>query len=524
MGFNPKLFAAAFMTSQAKSINQRLKDAADYKEEQEELARNNIGLYKTRKMQPQQRLRLAQTLRDMGASKETIFAYANSGAGALTEAVRTLQGAKQTAGLSGNEQLPAATINLMLDSGDEFRDIAAEPDMSIEKFLKKTSGLYQDLMANESEEGKKDPTVHEGNWLRAAFGFDAKARAKQALREKYVFEDMTVQELNDIARTEDLQQVVPNVFASIKAVPQAVSTTERISILKNFSDYVDDQVDAYIADLQKSETRGTIDIMDLQTRLKTSGSDLRKDFEREQLPRYLDGIGSPLTESLVLSARYGLDPEVKQEIEKEKEVEQIVDESKALESTELKTQLDALDQQSLALNYPEAPRYDYEGPTGGIEEAEAFYNFVLQNDLEKEVKDGQSVVIVDEGKYQVLTEDKINNVKKEIEDYNTELGDITPLAKTLKDVGTFIKNLGSDEMGVGRTINDVITNQTKKLSLVAGAFVTINERKAAQALLDDLTNNLDTIGDYLNNNPDKLSEFRKDPSAFLKKYNLVKEE
>ena len=201
-----------------------------------------------------------------------------------------------------------------------------------------------------------------------------------------------------------------------------------------------------------------------------------------------------------------------------------MDESKALESTELKTQLDALDQQSLALNYPEAPRYDYEGPTGGIEEAEAFYNFVLQNDLEKEVKDGQSVVIVDEGKYQVLTEDKINNVKKEIEDYNTELGDITPLAKTLKDVGTFIKNLGSDEMGVGRTINDVITNQTKKLSLVAGAFVTINERKAAQALLDDLTNNLDTIGDYLNNNPDKLSEFRKDPSAFLKKYNLVKEE
>ena len=98
MGFNAKAFATAFLNSQADSNNQRLDDARKYKEEQEDLARNNIGLYKKRKQQMMMRIQQANAMQQMGASKAQIMAYANSGPGALQGAYSALMVAQTANG------------------------------------------------------------------------------------------------------------------------------------------------------------------------------------------------------------------------------------------------------------------------------------------------------------------------------------------------------------------------------------------------------------------------------------------
>ena len=169
MGFNAKAFATAFLNSQADSINQRLDDARKYKEEQEDLARNNIGLYKKRKQQMMMRIQQANAMQQMGASKAQIMAYANSGPGALQGAYRALMVA-QTA--NGGNKLHPDVVTQIMGSAEEFAGVEG----SYEDFIRKTSGLYGDLMNSETED-KTDPAVQQGNWFMASMGFGAKDRA-----------------------------------------------------------------------------------------------------------------------------------------------------------------------------------------------------------------------------------------------------------------------------------------------------------------------------------------------------------
>ena len=165
MGFNAKAFATAFLNSQADSINQRLDDARKYKEEQEDLARNNIGLYKKRKQQMMMRIQQANAMQQMGASKAQIMAYANSGPGALQGAYRALMVA-QTA--NGGNKLHPDVVTQIMGSAEEFAGVEG----SYEDFIRKTSGLYGDLMNSETED-KTDPAVQQGNWFMASMGFGA---------------------------------------------------------------------------------------------------------------------------------------------------------------------------------------------------------------------------------------------------------------------------------------------------------------------------------------------------------------
>lgn len=507
MGFNAKAFATAFLNSQATSINERLADAKKYKEEQEELARQNIGLYKKRKQQMMMRVRMGKAMKDWGASHAQVLAYANSGAGALQEAYKALMTARTAAGISGDRKLHQTTVDAILGTADAFTD----DKTTIENFMAKTSGIYKDLMDTETDD-KSDPSIQEGNWMLAAMGYGAKDRAKRTLREKQIFEDMTVQGLNDLARTEDIQQILPGAMSSLKVIPQNITASERNRIVDDFNAWATEHFKSIsteeLKELEKKyPNKNTSQIFE---DLQLVGSDIFNEERKTVLADYLGNIGDPFTESLVLRSIMMLGDDEQTTTEKEVKVE--VDD--ALE--EMPSEIDELDQQSLALNYPEAPIYNYDGPKGGIEELESFMEFVKQNNLEAELKEGQSVVIVDEGKYQVLTEDDINLYKEGIKAWEREQGDITPLKKSLQ-------GLFENEWSPRRAFSDAVTDQTRLISTPAGAFVTINDRKAAQSLLDDLMDNQEQIEEYLNNNPEKIDEFRQDPATFLNKHNLTKE-
>ena len=82
MAFDAKAFGAALMTQIATGpggITERVKEAKEYKEEQEELAQRNLPIFQKRTAQKDVLLGYARTLQKMGAKPEQIMYYMRLG-------------------------------------------------------------------------------------------------------------------------------------------------------------------------------------------------------------------------------------------------------------------------------------------------------------------------------------------------------------------------------------------------------------------------------------------------------------
>jgi len=451
MGFNAKAFATSFLNSQATGINERLADAKKYKEEQEDLARNNIGLYKKRKQQMMMRVRMGKAMKDWGASHAQVLAYANSGAGALQEAYKALMAARGLAGISGDQKLQQTTVDAILGTADSFTD----DKTSIEDFMAKTSGIYKDLMDTETED-KSDPAVQEGNWMLAAMGYGAKDRARRTLREKQIFEGMTVQGLNDLARTEDIQQVLPGDMSSLKVIPQNITTEGRNRIFDNFNEWAKDGLPTHFDSLgvtEKAEMAASygLDSARFREQIAAGAGEIFEKEKAKVVSKYLDSIGNPFTESLILSRRY-LSAETGEELPQGG-------------PTGADPRTDDFDaQKDLAVNYPDAPSFDLKR-----EDLEGLNDIIVKNNFE-----GGDVIILNDGKgdkWVVLSDAVVSAAKEPVERDNIE--------------------------NLDRIIHNLITR---------------NVKSSLMNKLDDYR-----LKPYLKKNPSQIPELMKDPEAWLQK-------
>tara|TARA_R100001443_G_scaffold107447_1_gene117325 strand:+ start:5556 stop:6941 length:1386 start_codon:yes stop_codon:yes gene_type:complete len=450
MGFNAKAFATAFLNSQADSINQRLDDARKYKEEQEDLARNNIGLYKKRKQQMMMRIQQANAMQQMGASKAQIMAYANSGPGALQGAYRALMVA-QTA--NGGNKLHPDVVTQIMGSAEEFAGVEG----SYEDFIRKTSGLYGDLMNSETED-KTDPAVQQGNWFMASMGFGAKDRARRSLREKQIFEGMSVQALNDLARTEDIQQILPGATANLQVIPQSLTASERQRIFDNFDDYAQGALETMwnsmpVEEKEALSRKYNVEPSTMQGMLLTIGSKVFEAEKQNVVDAYLEGIGDPFTESLVLRSRFGYDDEEQVEGPKLPPTE-----DPNVPAGDPRNEINS--QKELALNYPDAEEFTINVPVGESPRSQ-LENLIRENNLEA------GDVIVLNGSYVVIDEDYVESA--------------TNAKDNLKNLDRILYNL-----------------------------ITRNEKSKLMDKLDDYR-----LKEYLKENPSQISELMKDPKTWL---------
>ena len=198
MAFDLKAFTGQLASGLASDIRQRRIDAREFEEEQEELAERNIPKVSKQKMLANQAAQLGQRARALGATDAQIQNALNSGMNGIADFYNKLQ---KTVESKGVKTLGKADI-------DAIVNMPSIPDVDFEfadgELAEQTRQLYG-FSKPKMERGETDTSV-----FKTLFGFDAKDRAKERLRNRQLFEGMTIAEINAAARQGEYESLFPN--------------------------------------------------------------------------------------------------------------------------------------------------------------------------------------------------------------------------------------------------------------------------------------------------------------------------
>ena len=202
MAFDAKAFGAALMTQIATGpggITERVKEAKEYKEEQEELAQRNLPIFQKRTAQKDVLLGYARTLQKMGAKPEQIMYYMRLGPSqfqALHKHI-TNKAADFKKATNGTE-LSEEAVQKMMDMPQEFEGTIEE--QGFEEFLNKA---YRLSAENDKFEAPVTEEISAGNLLKGMLGIGAKERIKQKLKTEKFLGDLSVDQINRVAAQQD---------------------------------------------------------------------------------------------------------------------------------------------------------------------------------------------------------------------------------------------------------------------------------------------------------------------------------
>ncbi len=198
MAFDLRAFTGRLASGLASDIRQRRLDAREFEEEQEELAERNIPKVSKQKMLANQAAQLGQRARALGATDAQIQNALNSGMNGIADFYNKLQKAVESKGV---KTLGKADI-------DAIVNMPTIPDVDFEfadgELAEQTRQLYG-FSKPKMERGETDTSV-----FKTLFGFDAKDRAKERLRNRQLFEGMSVAEINAAARQGEYESLFPN--------------------------------------------------------------------------------------------------------------------------------------------------------------------------------------------------------------------------------------------------------------------------------------------------------------------------
>ena len=198
MAFDLRAFTGQLASGLASDIRQRRLDAREFEEEQEELAERNIPKISKQKMLANQAAQLGQRARALGATDAQIQNALNSGMNGIADFYNKLQKAVESKGV---KTLGKADI-------DAIVNMPNIPDVDFEfadgELAEQTRQLYG-FSTPKVERGETDTSV-----FKTLFGFDAKDRAKERLRNRQLADGMTIAEINAAARQGEYESLFPN--------------------------------------------------------------------------------------------------------------------------------------------------------------------------------------------------------------------------------------------------------------------------------------------------------------------------
>tara|TARA_R100001460_G_scaffold23635_2_gene47514 strand:+ start:158 stop:1687 length:1530 start_codon:yes stop_codon:yes gene_type:complete len=202
MAFDAKAFGAAFLTQIATGpggITERVKEAKEYKEEQEELAQRNLPIFQKRTAQKDVLLGYARTLQNMGAKPEQIMYYLRLGPSQFQTLHKhiTKKAADFKEATNGTE-LSEEAVQKMMDMPQEFEGTIQE--QGFEEFLNKA---YRLSAENDKFEAPVTEEISAGNLLKGMLGIGAKERIKQKLKTEKFLGDLSVDQINRVAAQQD---------------------------------------------------------------------------------------------------------------------------------------------------------------------------------------------------------------------------------------------------------------------------------------------------------------------------------
>ena len=208
MAFNKDEFLAAFLGQVSTGIAANREQAKAYKEKQEEAFERNIQLINTRSARAGAAVNLGkealQYLPEGADAKAMVRTAMASGMTGVKEFRDKLAKAHAEAGLSAGQRLSMNDVEAIISMPNIPSIDASLIDMSLEQFAKKTYGAY----------GEATPAEDNTGVVGRLFGFGAKTRAQEQLREMPGMGEMSIADVNAAARMNEFNSLIPNAVMS----------------------------------------------------------------------------------------------------------------------------------------------------------------------------------------------------------------------------------------------------------------------------------------------------------------------
>ena len=241
MAFNKDQFAAAFLNQITGTMTKRREDALEYKERQLEASERNQSLINTRNARASAAVSFGkealQYLPEGVRSKGVIRTAIASGMTGVKELRDKLAKAHADAGLSAGERLSLNDVEAIINMPNIPSIDQSLIDMSLEQFAKKTYGAIGEASAVE------DDTSVVGR----LFGYGAKDRVKEELRDTPSMAGMSVADINAAARMSEFNSLIPNAVMSFSEM-ETFTKKDGFTFVKDLTEIYEDAYNSSEAD------------------------------------------------------------------------------------------------------------------------------------------------------------------------------------------------------------------------------------------------------------------------------------
>ena len=241
MAFNKNEFAAGFLNQITDTMTKRREDAARYKERQIEASERNQALISTRNSRASQAVSFGkealQYLPEGVRSKGVIRTAMASGMTGVKELRDKLAKAHSDAGLSAGERLSLNDVEAIINMPNIPSIDQSLIDMSLEEFAKKTYGAV----------GEASTVEDDTSMVGRLFGYGAKDRAKEELRDTPSMSGMSVADINAAARLNEFNSLIPNAVMSFSEM-ETFTKKDSFTFVRDLTEIYQDAYDSSEAD------------------------------------------------------------------------------------------------------------------------------------------------------------------------------------------------------------------------------------------------------------------------------------
>jgi hypothetical protein len=226
MAFNFKSFATAFMTDQARQINERVARAQEYEDEQRDALEASKATHKKRLAFVNNTVMSAvNNLKRLGASDAQIKAAVANG----PETIFTFfEAVDQRAQDLDKTRLDKSEIDAIVDMPDTFE----KDKYTLDQFIKSSYNLLEPSLGS-----TKDP---DRTLLQKAFGVGLRDQVRANLDKEAEYGGYSIMDLNEMARQDAYESLVPG--SPFRIMPG--KTYDRMSVYNMFTKAVEGVDDA----------------------------------------------------------------------------------------------------------------------------------------------------------------------------------------------------------------------------------------------------------------------------------------
>jgi len=300
MGFDWRAFAEGFATTAAANIQEKKKEARKYREEQEQLAKDNIMKISRRNAVVNEVLGLTNYLEDQGVSTAQMQAAIASGPQAIQDLSTKVRAAVEA---NGGRKLSDTEVDMIIKMPEGFQPL----DMDMDQYVRKTYGLGLETKGATAEE----PDI---GFFDRLTGDSAMMRSKYKLGSEVIYDGYTAEDINMLARQQEYEALQPSTYAVIADMKRFDLKAKKfvldsIVTLKKDREELDPAYKAALATLETFDERGGLTQLELDLKANPDSANIKQQIaEYKSAQNKVKSIEMPLYQMVYDDAidTYGL--------------------------------------------------------------------------------------------------------------------------------------------------------------------------------------------------------------------------